>query len=67
MGRNRKNFVQSNLQLLNDGTGVLVGLGLAAEITGQGLALGEGVEDGLFDPVGVVVEAHVAEHHDGAE
>lgn len=59
--------MSSNLQLLNDGTGVLVGLGLAAEITGQGLALGQGVEDGLLNLVGVVVETHVAQHHDRAE
>lgn len=44
-----------------------MGLGLAAEITSQSLALSQGVEDGLLDLVGVVVEAHVAQHHDGAE
>lgn len=44
-----------------------MGLGLAAEITSQGLALGEGVEDGLLDLVGLGVESHVAQHHDGAE
>ena len=55
------------LQAGDDGVGVLVGLGLATEVTGQVLALGEGVEDGLLDAVGVGVEAHVTKHHDGAE
>jgi hypothetical protein len=55
------------LQLLDNGGGVLAGLGLAAQVTGQGLALGEGVEDGPLDAVGVVVETHVPQHHDGAE
>ena len=31
------------------------------------LALGQGVEDGLLDVVGVVVETHVLQHHDGRE
>lgn len=44
-----------------------MGLGLAAEITGESLALGEGVKDGLLDAVGVLVEAHVTKHHDGRE
>lgn len=65
--KKQKDYFSSNLQLLNDGTSILVGLGLAAEITGQGLALGQSVKDGLFNLVGVVVEAHVAQHHDGAE
>lgn len=44
-----------------------MGLGLAAEIASQGLTLGEGVEDGLLDLVGLGVESHVTQHHDGAE
>lgn len=44
-----------------------MGLGLAAEIAGEGLALGEGVEGGLLDPVGVLVQVHVPQHHQGAE
>lgn len=55
------------LQLLDDGGSVLVGLGLATQVAGEGLALGKGVEDGLLDSVGVLVEAHVPQHHDGAE
>jgi hypothetical protein len=55
------------LQLGNNGRGVLAGLGLAAQVAGQSLALGQGVEDGLLDAVGVVVETHVPQHHDGAE
>ena len=44
-----------------------MGLGLAAEITSESLAFGEGVKDGLLDAIGVVVEAHMTEHHDGGE
>jgi hypothetical protein len=55
------------LQSGDDGVGVLVGLGLAAKVTGKVLALSKGVEDGLLDAVGVVVEAHVPQHHDGGE
>lgn len=54
-----------NLQLLDNGLGVLVGLGLAAQVAGESLALGKSVEDGLLNLVGVLVEAHVTEHHDG--
>lgn len=57
----------ATLQLSDDGGGVLVGLGLAAQVAGQGLALGEGGECGLLDAVGVVAEAHVAQHHHGGE
>lgn len=42
-------------------------LGLATEIASQGLALGESVEDSLLNAVGVLVEAHVTQHHDRAE
>ena len=44
-----------------------MGLGLAAEIASQSLALSQGVEDGLLDSVGMVVELHVTQHHDGGE
>lgn len=44
-----------------------MGLGLAAQVTGQGLALSEGGEGGLLDAVGVVAQAHVAQHHHGGE
>lgn len=56
---------ESSLQLLDNRASVLVGLGLAAKIAGKVLALGEGVEDGLLDAVGVLVERHVPQHHDG--
>lgn len=56
-----------HLQPGDDSASVLVGLGLAAEITGEHLALGERVEDSLLDAVGVGVERHVPKHHDGAE
>lgn len=59
--------VSATLQLGDDGGGVLVGLGLAAQVAGQGLALGEGGEGGLLDAVGVVAEAHVTQHHHGGE
>lgn len=55
------------LQPADDGVGVLGSLGLAAEIAGQSLALGHGVEDGLLDESGLVGETHVTQHHDGAE
>lgn len=42
-------------------------LGLAAQVTGESLALGEGVEDGGLDSAGVLGETHVSQHHDGAE
>lgn len=58
---------ESHSQLLNDGSGELVSLGLAAQVTGQGLALGHGVKNGLLDATSVLVEAHVPQHHDGAE
>lgn len=55
------------LQPRDDGAGVLVRLGLTAEVAREGLALGEGIEDGRLDAGGVLVQAHVSEHHDGAE
>lgn len=55
------------LQPRDDGLGVLVGLGLAAKVAGQGLALGEGIKDGGLDAGGVLGETHVSQHHDGAE
>jgi hypothetical protein len=57
----------SDLQLGDNGVGVLVSLGLATEIASESLALSEGVEDGLLNAVGVGVEVHVPQHHDGAE
>lgn len=44
-----------------------MGLGLAAKITSEHLALSKGIEDSLLNSVCVLVEAHVAQHHDGAE
>lgn len=58
---------QRQLQLLNDGSGELVRLGLATQVTGQRLSFGKSIEGGLLDPVGVLVEAHVTQHHHGAE
>jgi len=55
------------LQPGDNGGSVLVGLGLATEIASQGLALGEGIEDGLLNARGVLGETHVSQHHDGAE
>lgn len=55
------------LQLLDDGSGVLAGLSLAAKITSESLALSEGVEDGLLDASGLLGETHVTQHHDRAE
>ncbi|RMY09264.1 hypothetical protein D0868_04343 [Hortaea werneckii] len=36
-------------------------------VTRDGLALGQGLEDGALDLVGVLVETHVLQHHDGRE
>lgn len=44
-----------------------MGLGLAAQVAGESLALGHGVEDGGLDAGSVLGETHVSEHHDGAE
>lgn len=44
-----------------------MGLGLAAKVTGERLALGKGGEGGLLDPVGVLGQVHVPQHHHGAE
>lgn len=55
------------LQPRDDGTSVLMGLGLATQVTSESLALGQSVEDGLLDAGSVVVELHVSQHHDGAE
>ena len=57
----------SPLQPGDDGPSEFGRLGLAAQITSEGLALGESVEDGRLDAVGVVGQAHVPQHHDGAE
>ena len=44
-----------------------MGLGLAAQVSSEDLSFGQSVEDGLLDAVGVVVQAHVTQHHDGRE
>jgi hypothetical protein len=44
-----------------------VGLGLATKVTGKGLALSQGVENGLLDATSVVVKTHVLQHHDGGQ
>lgn len=56
-----------NLELGNNGIGVLRSRGLAAEVTRKALTLSKGIEDGLLDADGVVSETHVSQHHDGAE
>lgn len=63
----KTSLVSGYLELVNDGASELVGLGLAAEIASQVLALGEGIESGLLDFVGILAEAHVPQHHHGAE
>lgn len=57
----------TRLQARNDSLSVLVGLGLTAKVTSEGLAIGEGVEGGLLDAGSVVVETHVLQHHDGGQ
>lgn len=53
--------------MLHDGLSILVGLGLATEVTSEGLALSQGVESSLLDTSSVFVETHVLQHHDGRE
>lgn len=55
------------LELGDDGVGVSRGRGLAAEVTGDGLALSNGREGGLLDAGSVLVETHVTEHHERRE
>lgn len=55
------------LQLLNNGCSVFVSLGLATQVASQGLALREGVEDGLLNASSVLSKTHMSQHHDGAE
>merc|ERR1712230_303967 len=59
--------IEIPLQVLDDSVGVLVSLGLATQVARDGLALGQGLEDGALDLVGVLVETHVLQHHDGRE
>ena len=56
-----------HLQVVNDSLGVLVRLGPAAQVTRQSLALGQRGENGIFDLVCVVIQAHMTQHHDTAE
>jgi hypothetical protein len=44
-----------------------VGLGLSTQVTGQVLALGQGIENGLLDTLSLIVQAHMSQHHDGRE
>jgi hypothetical protein len=67
-------IVQSNslptwykLQGLDDRSCVLVCLRLSAQVTSQALALCQCVENSLLNSVGVVVELHVSQHHDGGQ
>jgi hypothetical protein len=55
------------LQPGDDGSGVLVGLGLAAKITSEGLAFGKSIEDSGLNARSVLGETHVSQHHDGTE
>jgi hypothetical protein len=53
------------LQPLDDGVGVLSGVGLATKVTSDGLTLSKDAEDGVLDLAGVLGETHVLKHHDG--
>lgn len=59
--------VVDSLQSRDDGGGVLAGPCLAAQVTGQSLALGQGVKGGALDAIGVVGQTHMSQHHHGAE
>lgn len=57
----------SLLKLLDNRIRELLGGSLATKITSKSLALGKGGESRLLDAVGVLVQAHVSQHHHGAE
>lgn len=57
----------SKLQLRDDGVGVLVRRRLAAEVARERLALRQRRERRLLDGDGLLRQAHVPKHHDGAE
>lgn len=44
-----------------------MGLGLSTQVASQGLALRKGIKCGLLDPVSIVGEVHMSQHHHGAE
>ncbi len=54
-----------HLQAGDDGSSILVGLGLSTKITSQGLAISKGVEDSFLDADSVLLKTHVSQHHDG--
>jgi hypothetical protein len=55
------------LQSRDDGLGVVRGASLAAQIARQSLAFRQGIKSSLLDSVRVIVQAHVSQHHHGAE
>lgn len=55
------------LQPGDNGSGVFVGLGLAAKVTSEGLAFGKSIEDSGLNAGSVLGETHVSQHHDGTE
>ena len=55
------------LQTADDSSGIFVGLSLSTQVTSQGLALSQGVEDGSLDADSVLVQSHMSQHHDGGE
>lgn len=55
------------LQSRNDGLGVVRGAGLAAQIARQSLAFRQGIKSSPLDSVRVLIQAHVSQHHHGAE
>jgi hypothetical protein len=60
-------LLNNDLELLHDGLGELPGRSLATKITSECLTLSEGGESGLLNAIGVLVEAHVSQHHHRAE
>ena len=57
----------SSRQGLDDGVGVLGSGGRAANVSCEGLALGDHRHGGTLDGVGVEHQSHVAQHQDGRQ
>lgn len=60
-------FSSYDLELGNNGIGILRSRGLATKITSKALTLSKGIEDSLLDADGMLSKTHVSQHHDGAE
>ena len=55
------------MDVVDDGSGELLGGGVSSQIPGLGLSVGQHLKDGVLNLDGVIVQAHVLEHLDRAE